>query len=175
MTLLDSQQAGDIMTEGLDDKRSLYDQIATAVELTKEGKYDGAMELFEQCLPRLSSHDVSDKPVLSRSSSFYGVCVAVVNRRYAEAVKYCNISLKSQFMDPDHHTNLGLVFLERDDRGSAIEQFHAGLRIQPQNARIHRILNAIGRRRAPVLPFLARNNPINVWLGRRRADKEESG
>ncbi len=163
------------MNEAVEDKGALHDQISTAVELTKEKKYDEALEIFEQCLPQLSSHDVRDKPVLSKSSSFYGVCVAVIKRRYAEAVKYCNISLKSQFMDPDHHTNLGLIFLERNDRGSAIEQFHAGLRIQPKNLRIHRILTDIGRRRDPVLPFLARGNPINVWLGRRRSDREKAG
>jgi tetratricopeptide (TPR) repeat protein len=162
------------MNEAAEDKRALYDQITTAVELTKDERYDDALAVFEECLPQLSSHDVSDKPVLSRSSSFYGVCVAVVKRRYAEAVKYCNISLKSQFMDPDHHTNLGLIYLERDDRGNAIEQFHAGLRIQPKNVRIHKILTEIGRRRDPVLSFLPRSNPLNVWLGRRRADKESS-
>ncbi len=172
MALLDSKNAGDTMNGAVEDKRTLYDQILTAVELTKEQKYDEALEIFEECLPRLSSHDVSDKPILSQSSSFYGVCVAVVKRRYAEAVKYCNISLKSQFMDPDHHTNLGLIYLERNDRGSAVEQFHAGLRIQPKNLRIHRILTDIGRRKAPALSFLPRGNPINVWLGRRRADKD---
>ena len=170
MALLDSEYVGDTMNEAVDDKRSLHDQIVNAVELTKQKKYEDALTIFEECLPQLSSHDVRDKPVLSRSSSFYGVCVAVVNRKYAEAVKYCNISLKSQFMDPDHHTNLGLVYLERDDRGSAIEQFHAGLRIQPKNVRIHSILNDIGRRKAPVLSFLPRSNPLNVWLGRRRSD-----
>jgi hypothetical protein len=77
-------------------------------------------------------------------------------------------------MDPDHHTNLGLVYLERNDRGSAIEHFHAGLRIQPKNRRIHKILRDIGRRRPPVVSFLPRSNPINVWLGRKRADKEEA-
>lgn len=172
MVLLNSQNTGDRMNDAVEDKRALHDRIGTAVELTKEQKYAEALEIFEECLPRLSSHDERDKPVLSRSSSFYGVCVAVINRRYAEAAKYCNLSIKSQFMDPDHHTNLGLVHLERDDRGGAIEQFHAGLRIQPKNVRIHKILNSIGRRKAPVLSFLARDNPINVWLGRRRAEKD---
>jgi tetratricopeptide (TPR) repeat protein len=163
------------MNDAAVDKRALYERIATAVELTKEDRYSEAIEIFEECLPRLSSHDVSDKPVLSRSSSFYGVCVAAVHRHYAEAAKYCNISLKSQFMDPDHHTNLGLVYLERNDRRSAVQHLHAGLRIQPKNARIHQILDEIGRRKRPVLSFLPRDNPINVWLGRWRADRERAG
>jgi len=156
----------------VEERRAIFDQVAEAVEMTKEEKFADALDIFEATLPQLSSADVSAKPVLSNSSSFYGVCVAMVKRRYAEAVKYCNISLKSQFMDPDHHTNLGLVYLERNDRASAIEHFHAGLRIQPRNRRIHRILIDIGRRQPPIITFLSRNNPINVWLGRRRADRE---
>jgi tetratricopeptide (TPR) repeat protein len=158
----------------IEHKRAIFDQVAEAVEMTKNEQYAEALEIFEETLPQLSSADVSAKPVLSNSSSFYGVCVAMVKRRYAEAVKYCNLSLKSQFMDPDHHTNLGLVYLERNDRKSAIEHFHAGLRIQPKNRRIHMILKDIGRRRPPVVSFLPRNNFINVWLGRKRAEKEEA-
>ena len=172
MSLVQSEIIGGKMTENSENKSLLHEQVAEAVELTKDDRFAEAMEIFEECLPQLSSHDVSDKPVLSKSSSYYGVCVAVVKRRYAEAAKYCNISLKSQFMDPNHHTNLALVYLERNDRGSAIEHLHAGLRIQPKNRRIHRILNEIGRRRPPVISFLARDNPINIWLGRRRAEKE---
>ena len=172
MSLVQSGDPGGSMTENTENKYALHDEISRAVELTKEDKFAEALEIFEECLPQLSSHDVSDKPVLSKSSSFYGVCVAVIKRRYAEAAKYCNISLKSQFMDPDHHTNLALVYLERNDRGSAVEHLFAGLRIQPKNRRIHRILNEIGRRRPPVISFLDRNNPLNIWLGKRRAEKE---
>jgi len=74
-------------------------------------------------------------------------------------------------MDPDHRANLALVYLERSDRASAIENLHAGLRIQPNNARINEILNDIGRRKPPAISFLSRDNPLNVWLGRRRANK----
>jgi len=172
MSLVQSEHTGGTMTENAENKYLLHEQVAQAVEMTKDDRFAEAMEIFEECLPQLSSHDVSDKPVLSTSSSYYGVCVAVVKRRYAEAAKYCNISLKSQFMDPNHHTNLALVYLERNDRGSAIEHLKAGLRIQPKNRRIHRILSEIGRRRPPVVSFLSRDNPINIWLGRRRAERE---
>ena len=111
--------------------------------------------------------------MLSNASSFYGLCVAMIRRRYAEAVQYCNLSLKSQFMDPDHLANLALVYLERDDRADAIEKLHEGLRIQPSNPRINKILDDIGRRQPPVISFLSRNNPLNIWLGRRRALRDD--
>jgi tetratricopeptide (TPR) repeat protein len=152
-------------------KKLAHKEMERAVELTKQKRYAEALAIFEKHLPQLSTHDVADKRVLTGSSSFYGLCVAMVRRHYSEAVQYCNLSLKSQFMDPDHRANLALVFLERSDRASAIENLHAGLRLQPKHARTNEILNDIGRRSKPVIPFLSRNNPLNVWLGRRRAGR----
>lgn len=152
-------------------KKVAHTEIERAVELTRQKRFAEALAVFEKQLPQLSTHDVTDKRVLTNSSSFYGLCVAMVRRHYSEAVQYCNLSLKSQFMDPDHRTNIALVYLERNDRASAIENLHAGLRIQPNNARINEILNDIGRRQPPAIRFLSRNNPLNVWLGRRRAHK----
>lgn len=158
------------MTDAADArKRAVLDRVEKAVALTREERYAEALEIFEELLPQLSSQDVNEKRVLSNSSSFYGLCVAMVRRRYAEAVQYCNLSLKSQFMDPDHLANLALVYLERNDRANAIEKLHAGLRIQPNHARINKTLDDIGRRKPPAISFLSRNNPLNVWLGKRRS------
>ena len=154
-------------------KQAILEQIDKAVQLTRESRYEDALEVFERLLPQLSSQDVTEKRVLSNASSFYGLCVAMVRRRYAEAVQYCNLSLKSQFMDPDHLANLALVYLERDDRADAIEKLHEGLRIQPSNTRINKILDDIGRRQTPVISFLSRNNPLNVWLGKRRSRQDD--
>ncbi len=152
-------------------KKVAHMEIERAVELTRNKRYAEALAIFEKQLPQLSTHDVTDKRVLTNSSSFYGLCVAMVRRHYSQAVQYCNLSLKSQFMEPDHRANIALVYLERSDRASAIENLHAGLRIQPNNARINEILNDIGRRKQPAISFLSRDNPLNVWLGRRRANK----
>jgi hypothetical protein len=48
-----------------------------------------------------------------------------------------------------------------------VESLNAGLRLEPNNAQLNRIFDRIGRRRPPVVPFLSRDNPLNVWLGRR--------
>jgi tetratricopeptide (TPR) repeat protein len=154
-------------------KQAVLQDVERAVALTREGRYSDALEIFEQLLPQLSSQDVSEKRILSNASSFYGLCVAMVRRRYAEAVQYCNLSLKSQFMEPDHLANLALVYLERNDRADAIENLQAGLRIQPNHARINKILDEIGRRQPPVISFLSRNNPLNIWLGKRRRSKSD--
>jgi len=83
------------------------------------------------------------------------------------------VSLKANFMDADHRANLAMVYLERNDREKAIQTLHEGLRLQPKNRQIQKIFREIGRRRPPVLRFLPRDNPINVWLGRRRSEREK--
>ena len=154
---------------------TVQDRIRHAVELTRQQSYDEALVLFEQHLQTLSSGDLSDKRVAAAAFSFYGVCVAVVKRRYADAVKFCNLSLKANFLDPEHRANLALVYLERNERQKAVETLNAGLRLQPDSSAINRILDRIGRRRQPAIAFLSRDNPLNVWLGKRRQKPASQG
>jgi Tfp pilus assembly protein PilF len=97
----------------------------------------------------------------------------MVKHKYAEALKYCNISIKANFMEPEHRINVALVYLERDDRKNAVENLEAGLRLQPSNKRIHRIFAEIGRRKPVTFSFLSRRHPINVFFGRLREPKAE--
>ncbi len=154
------------------DTTSAQQRIARAIDLTRKEQYEEALELFDAHLPTLTSGTLEDKRVAAGALSFYGICVAKVRRKYGEAVKYCNISIRSNMFDPDHRYNLALVYLERDDRRRAVESLSAGLKLKPGHPGINRIFDIIGRRRKPVIPFLPRNNPLNVWLGRRRRKKD---
>lgn len=151
-----------------------HEAVNRAIELTMEDAHEQALDLFEKNLTTLAEGTITDKRVAAAAFSFYGVCVAVVKRRYAEAAKYCEISLRSNPMSPDHRTNLALVYLERNDRAKAVEALNAGLRLEPRNRRIHRVLNELGRRKPPVIGFLSRDNPLNVWLGKKRADRRRA-
>ena len=154
-------------------ERSIEGRIREAIELTKEEDYGSALELFEANLPAVSNGTYQLKRLAAYAFSFYGVCLAKVQRRYAQAVQCCEISLKHNLLDPVHHHNLALVYLERDDRAKAVETLNAGLRLDPRNRAIHKVWNEIGRRRPPVIPFLSRNNPLNIWLGKKFRAREE--
>lgn len=143
-------------------------KIAEAIELTRNEKYEEAIDLFEEYLPNVMSGSIKDKRVAAGAVSYYGVCLAKLRRKYAEAVQYCNVSIKANIFDPDHRYNLALVYLERDERRAAVEALSSGLRLNPRHPRINRIFDEIGRRQKPPIPFLPRNNPINVWLGKKR-------
>ncbi len=153
---------------------ALHDKVREAVDWTRGEYYEKAIEVFEKYLPVLSSEgDLPDKRVAAGCFSHYGLCLAMVRHKYAEALKYCNISIKANFMEPDHRINLALIYLERDDRKMAVKNLEAGLRLQPSNKRIHRIFGELGRRQRVAVGFLNRKNPINVALGKIRVPKSD--
>ena len=156
------------MTEQPLSRETMREKIQEAVTWTREERFEEAIEIFEDHLSNLSEGDLQDKRLAAFAFSYYGLCMAMVKHKYAEALKYCNISVKANFMEPEHRLNLAQVYLERDDRRKAIEHLEAGLRLEPSNRRIHKIYDEIGQRQPPAISFLSRTNPINIWLGRMR-------
>jgi tetratricopeptide (TPR) repeat protein len=150
------------------DVATAREQVREAIRLTRAAQCEEALGIFEIHLPSLSGGTIQDKRIAAAAFSYYGLCLAVVRRKYAQAVECCNISLKANFMDPDHRANLAQVYLERGDRRRAVETLNAGLRLEPKNTQINVIFDRIGRRGKPVIAFLSRDNPLNVWLGRKR-------
>ncbi len=146
---------------------TVEERIRRAVSLTREEKYAEALEIFEKSLAAVDGGSVQQKRLASTAFSFYGVCMAKVKHRYGQAVQCCQISLKHNFLEPEHHHNLALVYLERGDRRRAVETLNAGLRLDGSNKRLNRLYDEIGRRRSPVLSFLSRNNALNIWLGKK--------
>lgn len=153
------------------DNVEAQEAVGEAVQLSRQSKPTEAIPIFEQYLTPLSSGTISDRRTAAGAFSYYGYCVAKVRRKYGDGVKYCDISLRANPLDPDHRANLAMVYLERGDRCKAVEALNAGLRLDRRNKRLHLILESIGRRQPPVLPFLSRDNALNVWLGKRRALK----
>jgi tetratricopeptide (TPR) repeat protein len=146
-------------------------RVSHAVELTREEKYEEAIEIFEAQLPSLTAGTLTDKRAAAAAMSYYGLCIAMVRRKYGDAIQACQISVNSHMFEPDHRYNLAMVFLERGDRRSAVETLNAGLRLRPNHTQIQRIFREIGRRQPPVITFLSRNHPLNVWLGKKLRGK----
>ncbi len=155
-----------------DERHVLRDELRRAIDLARDEEFAHALAIFEQHLPRMTGGSIDDKRFAAAAMSYYGLCVAMVKRRYSEGVKYCKISIKSNMFDPEHHYNLARIYMERLDRRHAFEALSDGLRLSPHNKRLNRLLDEIGRRGRPPIPFLGRDNPLNVWLGKRRAAKK---
>ncbi len=108
--------------------------------------------------------------------SYYGLCLALVQRKYKQAIEFCQQALDMNFYSPDHYANLTRVYNMASMRRKAVETIEKGRSIFPDDQMLQRVHIEMGIRSSPVVPFLQRDNPINVALGRsRRAAKLAEG
>jgi len=103
-----------------------------------------------------------------RYASYYGLGLALVERRFNRAVELCRGAVKEEFFSPDLYRNLAQVHLVFGFKAEAIRYLRRGLMIDPGHARILEDLQDLGLRGQPVLRFLPRRHFVNRWLGRAR-------
>lgn len=111
--------------------------------------------------------------ILSAVESYYGYTLALVENRTAEGFRLMHKALSGGFFRADFFLNLGRAYLKKkNDRKLALSAFYNGLKYSPQHAEILSILQEIGTRRPPVVKFLRRGHPLNVFLGKKRHFRE---
>ena len=97
--------------------------------------------------------------------SFLGYGIARVEGRVAEGVKLCQHAIKLEFYQPENYLNLARTQLLAKNRKDAIEAIRRGLAIVPNYVELQALARELGVRRAPVIRFLSRDNPLNRLLG----------
>jgi hypothetical protein len=85
-----------------------------------------------------------------------------------EGLKLCEHSLKIQYYEADNHWNLARVQIVSGERLAAFQTISRGLKLDPTHEGLLQTQKEIGVRRRPVLGFLSRDHPLNIWLGRLR-------
>ncbi len=100
--------------------------------------------------------------------SFLGVSIARAQRKWLAAVRFCETALTLKRNDAQLYLNLAEVYLAAGQRDDAVETLDAGLRSCPGNSHIRRVRASLGKRGAPVLPFLGRGHFLNYSLGKLR-------
>ena len=107
--------------------------------------------------------------------SYYGCLIAVVENNTREGVKICENAIEtlntsmpfgSEFFYPVFYLNLGRAYLKDKKKKNAVQAFQEGLNNDPDNKDILWELKKMGTRKSPPLPFLARRNPINKYIGK---------
>lgn len=101
--------------------------------------------------------------------SYLGCGLARTQGRAAEGLALCEQAVKVEFYQPENWANLAEVLLLSGRRGEAINAIEQGIDIDSRYGRLEVIHRRIGRRRAPVLPWLPRSNPLNHLLGKVRS------
>lgn len=98
--------------------------------------------------------------------SFYGLCLALVEKKYKPAIELCRRAVELQFYHAEHYVNLAKVYLAAGNRKKAISTLEDGLKVLPDDESIIAFRRQVGVRARPPIPFLPRSNPLNIAIGR---------
>lgn len=150
---------------------SMLKKIDEACVLTREGDYLHALTMF------LEVYGTDDQPPLNNPKaanglSFFGLCVALVQKNFKIGVELCKRAIDLEFYNGDHYANLARVYVAAGNRKKAIEAADTGMRIVPDHEELRKARRELGVRSRPTVPFLDRSHPINVTLGQTRHAKK---
>ena len=146
-------------------------RLTEAIEATKEEDYLRALTLFVEV------YGGEDAPTslnakAAKGLSYFGLCVALVQKKYKDAIDLCKRALELEFYNSDHYINLMKVYVAAGNRKKALETIEAGLKLHPEDEALLKARRTLGVRARPAVPFLGRSNPINVSLGQARHAKK---
>lgn len=133
-------------------------EIRSAMERTIKGDYEGAMEIFK------NGDMVAGHP---EAISYYALCVSGLYKNHKKGLALCVNALKRDVKNPVIYRNLGKIFLRVGEKGRAYMAFKKGLTLSEQRDReCANEIKVMGLRRSPIVPFLRRENFLNVTLGK---------
>lgn len=96
--------------------------------------------------------------------SYLGYCIARQRGQHRKGLELCQASLAVEPDNPAHFLNLGRIFLTKGDKAEALRIWREGM-AKGGSPELLQLLERLGTRHRPVLPTLARSNPLNRYLG----------
>jgi len=146
-------------------------KVDEAIWATREEDYLRALTLF------IDVYGDEDSPPLQTAKSatglsFFGLCLALVQRKFKIAADLCRRAVDLEFYNGEHYANLARVYVAAGQRRKALEAVEAGLKVAPEHDAILKVRGLLGIRARPAVPFLGRSHPINVTLGQARHAKK---
>jgi tetratricopeptide (TPR) repeat protein len=152
----------------------ILNRIDQAVALTKTEDYLRALTMFLE----IFGSEEPPSPMLSSKTatglSHFGLCLAIMQRKFKPAIDLCKLAIELQFYNADHYANLARVYIAAGHRKKAIEAVEQGLRSHAEDETLLEVRRQLGVRAKPPVPFLDRAHPINVTLGQARHAKKAS-
>ncbi|MCL4806635.1 MAG: tetratricopeptide repeat protein [Thermoanaerobaculia bacterium] len=145
---------------------NLEDLVELGISAAKVAQYERGLIFLAEAYRHLGkdNHRLSG-PLLS----FYGLCLAMHRGRIKEAAEFCSLGVEKDHYNPDVYYNMARVWITGRSRRKAVDAIEKGLALEPRHPGLLRLRAEIGARKPPVIPFLHRDNPLNVSLGRMRA------
>lgn len=100
-------------------------------------------------------------------NSYLAYCLACERKSYSEAIK---LGIEAVNEEPDNlvlYLNLAKVYILADQRQNALKILRQATK-RGRDERIMQLIKDMGIRKPPVLPFLERGHPLNIFLGKLR-------
>lgn len=97
--------------------------------------------------------------------SYFGVTIALAEKKWATAELYCRTALLSKKHEARFHVNLAQVYLGAGRGQCAVQTLKTGLQCAKRRCLLVRALCRLVVRRSPLLPFLGRKHFFNHYLG----------
>jgi tetratricopeptide (TPR) repeat protein len=152
----------------------ILNRIDQAVALTKAEEYLRALTMFLE----IYGSEEPPSPMLSSKTatglSHFGLCLAIMQRKFKPAIDLCKLAIELQFYNADHYANLARVYIAAGNRKKAIDAIEQGLKSHAADETLLEVRRQLGVRAKPPVPFLDRAHPINVTLGQARHAKKAS-
>lgn len=144
---------------------NLEDLVELGISAAKVAEYERGLIFLAEAYRHVGrdQHRLSG-PLLS----FYGLCLALHRGRIKEAAEFCWLGVEKDRYNPDVHCNMARVWMAGRSRRKAVDALERGLALDAKHPGLKRLLAEMGTRHAPVIPFLHRDNPLNVSLGKMR-------
>jgi hypothetical protein len=125
-------------------------------------RFEKANEVFGVYAERASA---KGRPIPAGILANYALTVGHCNN-VKEGLLLCQAALKADRHAPEVYSCLAQIYLLANARKQAWEAVRQGLSYGPSHGDLRRLEAEMGVRGRPVVPFLHRDNPINVRLGR---------
>ena len=113
-------------------------------------------------------NEITQLPAIARTPlvvSAHALCLAEVKKEFKTAVNMCHEAIKKEPKNPEHYYRQGRILILSGRKKDSIWVLRMGLR-HGKHKGIVDALGAMGIRRPPPLIFLARSNPLNIYLGK---------
>ncbi|HEY5609971.1 MAG TPA: hypothetical protein VIL97_02090 [Thermoanaerobaculia bacterium] len=139
-----------------------YAAIKVGIAAVEREDYSSALKI----LHAVYSGRAGEVP--TEGLSYYGLCLAVVEKKNKLGIDYCRKAIQSQFYDSDHYANLVKIYLLAKSRRRAVEVLEQGLKRLPGDPKLLSVRAAMRYRVASPIRFLHRDNFLNQIFGRLR-------
>jgi len=145
-------------------------KLDEAIQAAREEDFLLALTMFldvyvSENAPRIQA------PKDATGLSFFGLALALVRKEMKPAIDLCRRAIELEFYNGDHYANLARVYAIAGNRRKAIETAEQGMKLVRDHDYLIHVRKSFGVRAAPYVPFLTRQNPINVSLGQSRHAK----